>query len=290
MTDTSERTRPTELYLDLLKGVLTRALFDDLPRRVSPHWWPPLRRAFLLFDRHVLAPRKLLLVRQDATGARRADGRDHPAEGETMIGLARLDNLQHCIDTLLADDVPGDLLEAGVWKGGASIFMEAVLAAHDANDRQVWVCDSFAGLPRPDPDRYPADRGDDLWADRFLAVPLADVQRNFARYGMLRDNVRFVKGLFQDTLPTLPVERIALLRADGDMYESTVAVLDNLYDKVSVGGFVVIDDYGAIPACRTAVDDFRARRGVREPLVPIDWSGRYWRKGAVAAADPDPRP
>jgi hypothetical protein len=227
----------------------------------------------------VLAPRGLMLVQQSSEGCdRRANGRDHPADGETMIGLARLDNLQHCVEAALIDGVPGDVLEAGVWRGGASILMEAVLAVHDATDRAVWVCDSFAGLPKPNPDRYPADRGDLFWTQRHLAVSLEDVRGNFERYGMLRDNVRFVEGLFQETLPSLPVERLAVLRADADMYESTTTVLDHLYSKVSPGGFVIIDDYDGVPACRKAVDDFRNRHGIIDPLVPIDWTGRCWRK------------
>lgn len=274
-----DRAEPSyELYLALLKGTLTRLLFDEAPSRVYPReGWR--HRVYSALDRHVLSPRGWQIVKHDRSRRHlREDGFDHPADAETMVGLKRLDNLQHCIEQVVADGVPGDVLEAGVWRGGASIFMEAVLVAHGATDRTLWVCDSFAGLPPPNPEQYPADAGDTFHTEQFLAVSQEEVRRNFERYGLLRDNVRFVEGLFQDTFPVLDVDRLAVLRADGDMYESTVAILDNLYDKVSPGGFVIIDDYGAIDACRQATDDFRARRGIDDPMVQIDWTGWYWRR------------
>jgi O-methyltransferase len=90
--------------------------------------------------------------------------------------------------------------------------------------------------------------------------------------------VRFLKGWFRDTLPTAPVQRLALLRLDGDLYESTTDALTHLYPEVSPGGFVVVDDYGDIAACRQAVTDYRKAHGIEEPIVPIDWSGAYWRR------------
>jgi O-methyltransferase len=113
-----------------------------------------------------------------------------------------------------------------------------------------------------------------------LAVPLERVRELFARYGLLDDRVRFLPGWFADTLPRAPIERLALLRIDADLYESTGDALAALYDKVSSGGFVIVDDYGCIPACRTAVDEFRAARGIQEPLEIIDWTGVFWRREA----------
>lgn len=195
-----------------------------------------------------------------------------------MIGLRRLDNLQHCIETVLADDVAGDLLEAGVWRGGAAIFMQAVLTVHGATDRAVWLADSFAGVPAPDPERYPADAGETYHELAHLVVSEQEVRRNFERYGLLGPNIKFLPGWFRDTLPSAPVERLAVLRADGDLYESTILVLEHLYPKLSPGGFVIIDDYGAVAACRQAVHDYREREGIREPICPIDWTGVYWRR------------
>jgi|SRR5215471_3977205 len=207
----------------------------------------------------------------------RALGRDWPAHAETMIGLRRLENLQNCIVRVLEEDVPGDLIEAGVWRGGACIFMRGVLKAFGENQRTVWVADSFQGLPRPDAARYPADREDPHWIFSELAVPLEMVRENFNRYGLLDDQVRFLVGWFRDTLPSAPVSQLAILRVDGDMYESTILALRSLYPKVSPGGYVIIDDYGALASCRQAVIDFRNEFAIQAELLPIDWTGVFWR-------------
>jgi O-methyltransferase len=208
---------------------------------------------------------------------RRAEGMDWPLSATTMVGLRRLDNLQACIERLVAEDVPGDLIETGVWRGGASIFMRGALEAYGDRERTVWVADSFQGLPKPDAQMYPRDEGDPLWRSRELAVPVEEVQRNFERFGLLDDRVRFLAGWFRDTLPNAPVERLSLIRLDGDMYESTAVALESLYPKLSPGGFVIVDDYG-VPGARAATDDFRGERGIEEPLERIDWVGAFWRK------------
>lgn len=213
-------------------------------------------------------------------GRRKRDlGLYWPPEAETMIGMQRLTSLQRCVETVLADDVPGDLIECGVWRGGACILMRAVLAAYGDETRCVWLADSFAGVPRPDTANYQADKG--LRLDRYasiLAVPEAEVRANFERYGLLDDQVRFLPGWFKDTLPDAPIDRIAVLRLDGDLYESTIQALDALYPRLSPGGFCIIDDYHAIKACRQAVTDYRAKHGLSAEIVDIDQTGVLWRK------------
>ena len=207
-------------------------------------------------------------------------GRDWPANGTTMVGLTRLTNLQRCIETVLADDVPGDFIETGVWRGGATIFMRALLDIHGDTKRLVWAADSFAGLPKPDPASYPADEGDPHHTVDYLAVSLEEVERNFSRYDISTDRVRFLPGWFRDTLPALIGEQWSLVRLDGDMYESTMLGLESLYPRLSPGGFVIVDDYGAIDVCRRAVADFRSRNSIDERLESIDWTGVCWRKAA----------
>jgi O-methyltransferase len=209
---------------------------------------------------------------------RRLEGRDWPAYGVTMIGLKRLNNLQQCVRRVIADQVPGDFIEAGVWRGGATILMRALLAVHGDDDRNVWVADSFSGLPEPDPARFPADADDRHHTYEFVAVPVEEVRRNFDRYGLLDDRVRFVEGWFRDTLPKLDDQQWAIARIDGDMYESTRVALDSLYPRLSSGGFVILDDYGAVPGCKQAVEDFRSENGIDERLERIDWTGVFWRK------------
>ena len=266
----------SDRYLTLLKRCLTRYDFDDDLDPVVPG--SPLKRQIWAQVAKLLERRDLVAYRKRPFEAwLREEGRDWPTRAETMIGLRRLDNLQECIEAVVADDVPGDVLEAGVWRGGAGILMRAVLEVLGDTQRTVWMADSFQGLPKPRPE-HPADAGDEHWTQPFLAVSLDEVKRNFARYDLLDDRVRFLEGWFSDTLPSSPIEQLAVLRADGDMYGSTMDVLDALYAKVSVGGFVIIDDYGEIAQCRAAVEDFRAAHGISEPLQRIDGSGVFWRR------------
>ena len=220
-----------------------------------------------------------LVQRKPFDPQQRAVGGDWPPTAHTMIGLKRLDNFQFCVEDILKRNVAGDLIETGAWRGGASIFMRAVLKAHGVTDRTVWVADSFEGLPPPDPVKYPADAGDPHHTFRFLAVSLEEVQRNFERYGLLDEQVRFLKGWFRDTLPRAPIERLAVLRLDGDMYESTTDALVHLYPKLTPGGYVIIDDYGAVAGCRQAVHDYRQAHGIREDIQRIDWGGVFWQRG-----------
>ena len=144
----------------------------------------------------------------------------------------------------------------------------------------MWAADSFEGLPRPDVDRFPQDAGDPHHGYDFLVVSLEEVKENFARYGLLDDQVRFLKGWFRDTLPTAPIERIAVLRLDGDMYESTWEALASLYPKLSLGGYAIIDDYKVIPGCREAVNEYRSHNGIADEITEIDWAGVFWRRSS----------
>jgi O-methyltransferase len=267
---------PEDLYLDLLKKCLTRSIFEKLTVDEA---------------------------------AKRALGLDWPTEkpgmiaAETMIGTARLDNIQECVKTIIADKIRGDVCETGVWRGGATIFMRACVKALNIPDiyggydgptgpsvrpsedrchqlgalgRWIWVCDSFEGLPPPNAAAYPQDQGDPHHTYKFLAVDQPTVEANFKRYGLLDSNVKFLKGFFKDTLPG-PIEKLALLRLDGDMYESTIQVFEALYDKVSPGGFIIVDDY-ALHGARAATHDFRNARSIVDPIIHIDSMGVYWRK------------
>ena len=195
-----------------------------------------------------------------------------------MIGSKRIDNLQFCVERALADRVAGDLIETGVWRGGSTIFMRAILKAHNVKDRRVWVADSFEGLPPPNTKKFPEDEGDELYTKEVLSVSLEEVKKNFRRYGLLDGQVKFLKGWFRDTLPDAPVQKLAVARLDGDMYESTMDALVSLYPKLSPGGFLIIDDYGGIEACRKAVHDYRGEHGIKEEIKRIDWNGVYWRR------------
>jgi len=209
---------------------------------------------------------------------RREYGEDWPSIAYTMVGLKRLDNVQNAIRQVVDEGIPGDIVECGVWRGGCAIFAKAALRCYGANDRILWAADSFQGMPKPNPDKYSADTSaPDLSNSEYLEASLEAVRANFQRFDLLDENVRFLKGWFGQTLPTAPIDRIAVLRADGDLYESTMDILVNLYDRMSPGGFVIIDDYHSWPECKKAVDEFRGSRDIRAPLEPIDRMAVFWR-------------
>lgn len=246
------------LFLDLLKRSLTDTLFAKEPNVDNPN----VALYFAGFVDHYIKGRAV-----------------------TMLPMCRLNNLQSCVATIIREDIPGDLIETGVWRGGATIFMRGVLKAYGDQNRTVWVSDSFEGLPEPDKTRFPKEAA---FHDgrimqqvyRRMAAALPQVRANFEAYGLLDSQVQFLKGWFKDTLPTAPIEKLALMRLDGDYYESTMDALTSLYDRLSCGGFVIVDDYGedAWTNCRQAVDEFRKKREIQDPLLPVDSKCYLWRR------------
>jgi demethyldecarbamoylnovobiocin O-methyltransferase len=209
----------------------------------------------------------------------RNEGRDWPANAHTMIGIKRLENIQQCVEDVIANNVPGDLAETGVWRGGACIFMRGILRAHDVSDRTVWLADSFQGIPDVGAEGYAGDRKMALHRrNAVLAVSEDEVRRNFRNYDLLDEQVRFLPGWFKDTLPAAPIDALAVLRMDGDLYVSTWDTLTSLYPKVSVGGYVIVDDYLTCPPCKDAVDEYRTTFDIADELITIDRDGVYWQR------------
>ncbi|UWP86120.1 TylF/MycF family methyltransferase [Dactylosporangium fulvum] len=247
-------TGETGLYLDLLKKTLTNMIYGDTPQPT------------------------FFAANQGYDEVKRANGLDWPSVAHTMVGRKRLDNLQHCVEAVLDDGVAGDFIEAGVWRGGASILVRGVLKARGVTDRDVWLADSFQGMPVVESDGHPVDHQMGLHrANNVLAVDLDTVKANFARYDLLDERVRFLPGWFRDTLPDAPVEKLAVLRLDGDLHESVMDGLVHLYPKLCVGGFVIIDDYVHGP-CAEAVHEYRDRHGITDPIEDIDGVGAFWRR------------
>jgi O-methyltransferase len=247
--------RLAELYLNLMERVLLGVIYEDPP--MDP-WSGTVFNAAL-----------------------RVKGKDWPTKAHTMIGFKRLRNVRELITYVIGDQVPGDFVETGAWRGGASIYARAVLKAYAVLDRNIWVADSFAGLPAPDAARYPSqDQSDEHHTYKELAISLETVQENFQKYDLLDGQVKFLKGWFKDTLPDAPIDRIAILRLDGDMYSSTMDALLALGHKVSPGGFIIVDDYSAVDGCRRAITDYRTARGIVEPIHDIDGIGAFWRVSA----------
>jgi len=260
-------------YLDLVIGAITHTLYSPpdvrpLPPDVQRQWQEAIQEEVERTGKPFVLP---------PPEQQREEGKDRPLYAHTMIGLHRTRNLRAATETVLRENVPGDLIEAGAWRGGASILMRAVLAAYEDPSRRVFVADSFEGLPEPDAERYPHDAADLNYAEDGLAVGLEEVQANFERYGLLDERVRFVKGWFSETLPALSGETWSLVRLDGDLYESTMDGLKNLYPQLSVGGYLIVDDFG-FDNCRAAVEDYRREHGIREEIERVDWVGAFWRR------------
>jgi O-methyltransferase len=276
------------LFLQLLKETLTASIYEESSWKViepKPRDAPSglsLIQSLKIYARRLvigqLRRRSLLLVRRNKFNKEaRLDGNDWPCFGFTMIGHRRLDNIEMCFRDIIEKDVPGDLIETGAWRGGATIFMRALLKAYGVEDRLVWVADSFQGLPAP---KDAAD-GWDFSHVEEIKVSLDQVKSNFSQFGLLDDQVRFLPGWFKDTLPSAPIQKLALLRLDGDLYSSTMDVLSNLYFKVSPGGYVIIDDYYDWEPCRRAVHDFLRENKLQPTIEKIDSRGVYWKVGEL---------
>jgi hypothetical protein len=352
---------PEDLYLDMVRRCVAGCVYQD-PSRVAYSATNDLYECagFSLAHREV--------------------GADEPSSALTWIGLRRLESLQSCVKTVLAEDVPGDILECGVLFGGAAAAAKAVLRAAGADagpgGRRVLCADTF--VPRDPADRVPSeDKGVAAAALEWVGVRLARilahslpdsalaavttlidrvmpdgarsfpalppgeevdptvvkwvrcvlraaghsqvpmpgcvgpgvhrVRSHFARLGLLDDNVIFLRGFFSaslgtddwpSTAPLLesavstasakaaprpkghhPVLRqLAVLRVDGDLFESTWTALEGAYHRLSAGGFCIIDDYNSFPGCKQAVDKFREARGITAPFECIDAHAVLWRK------------
>ncbi|HEV2613000.1 MAG TPA: TylF/MycF/NovP-related O-methyltransferase [Noviherbaspirillum sp.] len=208
------------------------------------------------------------------------NGMHRETTSDTMSDMASLNNLQVCVETAIRDHVPGDLIETGIWKGGMPVLMRAILKGHGIADRTVWAADSFKGMPKPDPG---TDLLDAIWHFMLepiegLSIPRDYVESTFRKYGLLDDQVRFLEGWFSDTLPVAPIERLAVMRLDGDWYESTRTAIESLYPKLSSGGFIIVDDYGLPLGCRQAIDEYRRCNDIDAPIQWVNHQVIFWRK------------
>jgi O-methyltransferase len=197
----------------------------------------------------------------------------------TMVGMPRLTNIEQCLKAIITDGVEGDCMETGVWRGGCCILMKGILECLGESHRKVILADSFCGLPEPDP-KYEADKNSNFHNfDLSYLSSLEEVRYSFEKYGLLDDNVVFLEGWFKETLQHTPTKKLALLRLDGDMYESTILALELLYDRIQPGGYIIIDDYPVIGNCKQAIDEFRESRGIECTMEVADpkTCGVYWR-------------
>jgi hypothetical protein len=191
-----------------------------------------------------------------------------------MVGYGRLRGLYHALEYVVANEIRGDVVECGTARGGSAALMGLTIQRLKS-DRTLWVFDTFAGLPPPtenDPDYEDAKKHVGTCRGE-----LKEVQQLFADLQILNRYV-MVKGMFQDTLPLAGISGIAVLHLDGDWYESVNTCLEYLYDRVSPGGVIQIDDYGHWAGARKAINEFLARRSINVKLRYLDYTGRQFTK------------
>lgn len=278
-----------ERYIETMKHCLCDSFHMDRlsvgKRRVTPKASISPKQLIRRVATMLLKPQGIGLYHEDVSGdpvaaakLARENGTDWPECADTMIGLKRLNNLQQCVTDVIKNKIPGDFIETGVWRGGSTIFMRSILKAYGITDRTVWVADSFEGLPKPNATEYAADANDTHHLKDQLRISVEQVKANFAKYGLLDNQVQFLKGWFKDTLHVAPISKLAILRLDGDMYESTMDGFKALYHKLTPGGYCIVDDYGAVEGCKLATHDFRKQHRIDEPITQIDWTGVFWQK------------
>ena len=259
-----------KMYLDLIQKIIINEIYQD----------PPLERSYFAGK---LA--KLGIYMRHDTGKtfnknNRNSGLDWPSVAHSMIGNKRMSNLRYLLEDVIENNVEGDFIETGVWRGGACIYAKAIIDSYGVTDRNIWVADSFAGLPEPDVKKYKLDKGDQHNKEAVLSVSRDQVEDNFRSYGLLDENVKFLEGWFKDTLPSAPIQKVAVLRLDGDMYASTMDALLSLYEKVTPNGYVIVDDYHAVEGCKKAIHDYLDANCKNEKveIKEIDGTGVFWKR------------
>lgn len=254
-----------KLQLEFIKRILTDTVYDETIRNM------------FLTENYIPSVSTIIEIIKSPVFEVRNNGLDWPERAHTMIGLKRLNNLHESLDYIRENNIAGDFIETGVWRGGASIFMSYYNELYNMK-RKVFVVDSFEGLPVPDITKYPVDLGDTHHQVDFLKVSIEEVKNNFALYDVLTEHVIFIKGWFSETLKNNElINDISLLRFDGDMYGSTMDVLENIYEKLVSKGILIIDDY-CLPNCVRAVHDFRLKHNISNEIKIIDSCGVYWYK------------
>jgi len=256
--------RAREAYFEVIKNYVTGGIFGKAEKSVIP----------------ALGNSTLVTSRFEAE--KRQWGEDWTYLGLTMTGCDRVQNVQDLISDIIKKNVSGGYMETGVWRGGSSIFARAVMRAYGEGNRKLFVCDSFAGLPPGERQLDSRDKGWDKTS--YLEVGVDTVVDNFRRLSLLDHNVIFAQGFFNVSMPRLRyhVDQLAILRMDGDMYESTVDVLYHMYDKLELNGYVIVDDWiqnhGEDFPSKTAVEDFWAVHGLKPNIFEIDGCSVYWKK------------
>lgn len=205
-------------------------------------------------------------------------------EPYTMTSPERIYALISAVDYILEQNIAGDFVECGVWRGGSMLSAIMRLMEKGCTDKTLWLYDTYEGMPAPDENDYSKRSGPAK--DKFektkisenssdwCFASLEDVQANIALAKYPADKIHFIKGKVEDTLPAQAPQTIALLRLDTDWYASTKHELEHLFPCLVSGGILIIDDYGHWEGCRKAVDEYFTGHAQKPLLVRVDYTGR----------------
>ncbi len=275
-----------DLYIDLLKKTIANVFYQGSGAPISPELieraGEALQKVQELYGSEIASSSSKMaqLICQNNKFLLASYLAGMQKTAHSMTQKSGVDNVEYCVRTVLQEGIEGDFIETGVWRGGLTILMRGILKVFGVRDRRVWVADSFEGLPNPNKNLSLDDKLAYHLMESldFLAVPLEQVKANFAAYGLLDEQVEFLKGYFCETLPKAPIKKLALMRLDGDWYESTMDALVNLYPVLEPGGICIIDDYGLPLGCQQAVDEYRSKHDINNEIVWVNDQTVYWRK------------
>lgn len=204
--------------------------------------------------------------------------------GYTMTSSERIGALVDAVEYVIRRDVPGAFVECGVWKGGSAMAMALSLKQLSAVDREIFLFDTFAGMPQPSEVDIAVDGASamNIFSKRRVAPDssnwclsaLDEVRANLAHTGYTMERIHFIEGKVEDTIPRHAPEKIAILRLDTDWYASTKHELEHLFPLLSDHGVLIIDDYGHWQGARKAVDEYFSEHNIRILLNRIDDTGR----------------
>ena len=197
----------------------------------------------------------------------------------TMVSAKRLINLYHLVQQANVLNIPGDIVECGVWNGGCAAMMGVACRENGLHGkmRHLWLFDSFCGLPPPS--KRDGKQARAAYFEGWCQGDIEKVRKIFHQLGASLEYVKIIAGWFDSTLPSTDLETIALLHIDADWYESVKVVLEALYDRVFEGGFIVLDDYWTWPGCRAAVEDYIREHQIEGVVMEnVDRHGVYFQK------------
>lgn len=200
-------------------------------------------------------------------------------KSQTLVSQERFSTIENFFKHAKKEDLKGDVVECGTWKGGTFAYMCHICLTADLGT--CWGLDSFEGLPDPsDEDGQKAKVR--MKRPNKLEASISDVNKSLSLIGIDPENelIKIVKGFFESSVPETKkkIKKISLLRLDGDWYDSTKICLENFYDLVVDGGMIVIDDYGHWEGCKKAVDEFRQKKEITTKLQKTDYTEYTWIK------------